>query len=181
MKSVLILAALATIVLSLGCATDPNKGVKDADAAHAADVRDTKEETARLEAGQEKDHAALDSEHTKQDANMDKQAAEDHSKYDQQHDAAESNVVEARRTFRAAATARLQQVDAKAVVLEGKRAAKKITEPSLATLRTNCAAVKASVANLDTVSDANWFATKKAVETNLAALEKDVNDIEARL
>lgn len=176
MKSVLTIAVLATTALSFACATDPNKEVRDVDAAHAADVRDNKEENAALEASQEKDHAALNSDHTKQDAGMDKQVADDASKYDKARDGAEANVVEARRSFRAEATARLDQVSAKATMLDGKH--KKSQEGLLASLRTNITKVKTSVATLDTVADAKWFESMKVIEASISAVEKDVKEIE---
>jgi len=181
MKSVFTVAVLATLTISLGCATDPNKQVIAANAAHAEDVADTKAETATMEGDQAKDHAVVDSEHEKQDASMEKQTVDDAAKFNKERESAMANVVEARRTFRAEANARLEKVDAKASLLESKRSAKKVTEPSLATLRSRYASVKTSVVSLDTVSDAAWFTTKKAIETNLALLEKDVNDIEGRL
>ena len=179
MKSILTLTACAA--LSFGCATDPNKQVTDANAAHAADMADTKKDTANMEAGQEQDHAALDSTHQKQDANMEKKTVDDASTFNKEREAAVANVVEARRSFRAEATARLEKVNAKATLLEGKKVMKKVAEPNLATLRTHYAAVKTTVANLDSVSDANWFNSKMTVESSLAALEKDVSDIEGRM
>lgn len=181
MKSVVPYLAVAAVALSFGCATDPNKQMKAADAEHAADVSDTNKDKAAMEANQEKDHAALDSTHTKQDATMDKQVADNNSKFDQKKDAAEANFVEARRSFKAAAAGRLDVVAAKATALDAKRAAKKVSEPGIATLRTHWAAVKASVAALDTVSDANWFATQKTVDASLSDLEKEAKDIESRL
>ncbi len=181
MKSVFSLAILSVLAISLGCATDPNKQVTDANAAHAADVADTKEETANMEASQAKDHAAVDSEHEKEDASMEKQTVDDASKFNKEREAAMANVVEARRKFRADADGRLDKVNAKATLLESKRASKKIAEPTLATLRTTYASVKTLVVNLDSATDANWFNSMKAVETNLVALEKDVSDIEGRM
>lgn len=181
MKSTLTLIALTTLALSFGCATDPNKEVKAVDAAHAADVKETNAEEAKLASDQAVDHAVLDSQHEQQDSKMDKKVADEVVKHDADRDAAELNVVEARKSFRVSATARLEQVDAKAVELERKRAAKKAVEPALANLKTQAALVRAAVTNLDTVPDAKWFATKKTVEANLASLESEVSAIETRL
>ncbi|MDP2344772.1 MAG: hypothetical protein Q8O67_27740 [Deltaproteobacteria bacterium] len=176
MKSLITVAALAAVVASFGCATDPNKAVKAADAAHAADVRDSNQENVELTEQQKKDHAALDSDHSKQDASLDKKFADDASKGDKAHDTAKADVVEARRTFRAEALARLQTVEGKATALESKK--KKSQEALLGTLRGNCAAVSAQMTGLDGMADAQWFAGKQAVESSLAALEKDVHEIE---
>lgn len=181
MKSGVPFLAVAAVALSFGCATDPNKQIKAADAEHAEDVSEAKKDKAAMEADQAKDHAALDSTHSKQDATMDKQVADNASKFDQKKDAAEANFVEARRTFKAAATGRLDVVSAKATALDAKRALKKVAEPGIATLRTHWAACKASVAALDSVNDTNWFATQKTVDASLTDLEKEAHDVEARL
>lgn len=170
-------ASLAT----LGCATDPNKQVRAADAAHTADLRDVAKDRSKLEAKEETDRAAADSDHQKDESSLDKKAADNTSKFDKDRDVAMANVVEARRSYRASATARLEQVDARTTVLENKRLAKKVVEPGIAGLRSRCATVKSSVAGLDTVSDASWFATKTSVDETLAQLEKDVHAIELRL
>lgn len=180
MKSVLTLTLLATTALSLACATtDPNKDVKAADAAHAADVRDTNEDTANLEAGQVKDHAGLDSDHVKQDADLDKQIADDAAKYYATREAAEANVVEARRTFRAAANSRLDKVENKASAIDSKH--KKSTEPLVAAVRKNAGVAKTALKDLDSTSDNKWFAAMQALDAKLAALEKDVGEIEGTL
>ena len=54
-------------------------------------------------------------------------------------------------------------------------------EPGIAVLRTRSTAVKASVMNLDTASDASWFTLKTTIDGNIAALEKDEGEISARL
>lgn len=178
MKSTALFAVLAALVLSLGCATDPNKQVVAADAAHAADVRDSRAEQDNLEAQQTKDHAALDATHEKQDGSMDKKIADDASKSNKEHVAAEANVVEARRSFRASATARLDQVEVKTAVLE--KAAKKGAAPMVTAVRTHLAKAKASLKSLDDVADAGWFNAKTSVEADIVALEKHLTEAESK-
>lgn len=178
MKSTALFAALAALVLSLGCATDPNKQVVAADAAAAADVRDSQEDQANLEAKQKQDHAALDSTHEKQDGSMDKQIADDASKADKDHVAAEANVLEARRSYRAAAIGRLEQVDAKTVVLE--KSAKKMNTQAVKNLRASYVKAKANVKSIDDATDAAWFNAKTNYDASLVALEKDLQDTESK-
>ena len=175
------LIALATVTLSFGCATDPNKEVRAADAAHANEVKAEGAAEDKLVADQRIDHAELDSEHAKQDSQLDAKVASDSVKYEADRKAAEANVVEARKAFRIAASARLEQIDAKATELERKRKAKKAVEPAIATLRADAALVRDAVMKLDAVTDAKWFNTKQEVDASIATLESDASAIEARL
>jgi hypothetical protein len=182
MKSMLPLALLA-VVTTFACATtDPNKQVKEADAAHVTDVKEGEVAEAKLAADQEGDHAALDSAHAKEDGAMDQMNAEDAAKWEKERAAAMANVVEARRTFQAEAISRLDQVDAKAKAIEAKRAAKKQQpEATLTMLRTNYFAARTDLAGLGVVADNKWFYSKKQIEKKLTALEKDMGDLENRL
>jgi hypothetical protein len=177
LKSIII-PLLAAV--SFGCATDPNKQMRAADADHAADVSATNKDKTTMEARQAEDHAALDSAHAKQDAGMDKRVADDAAKFDEKKDVAEASFVEARRTFKAAALGRIEVVDAKAAALETKRVMKHLVEPGIAVLRTRCATMKTSVAGLDNVKDAKWFATQKELDAGIADLEKEAHEIELR-
>jgi hypothetical protein len=180
LKTLLSLASLTALVVSIGCATDPNKQVRAADAAHTADVQATDKEGSQLAASMEKDHAALDNTHSQQAASLDKKVNDDDAKYVKDREAAGANVIEARRAFRATATTRLEQIDLKATSIEKGRGAKKV-ETSVAAVRTRAATAKASLSKLDAVSDSDWFASKQALETSLTDIEKDVHDIEQRL
>ena len=177
MKIFIVSIALAAVVASVGCATDPNKQVVAADAAHAADLRDEQEKKSELDAEHKQEHAALDSTHDKENGELRKDVADDKSKSAASHNAAEANVVEARRVFRAAAVARLEQVDAKTTVME--RAAKK-PMPMVTALRAHQVKDSATLKNLDTVIDADWFNAKTSLEVSLAALEKELAACESK-
>lgn len=174
-----VLAAAVLSLVAVACATDPNKAVVAADEAHAADVRDEAADKDALQAEQAKDHAALDSAHDKERGAASKQVADDASKFREDKNAAVADVAAARRSFRADAGARLDQVTTKTAIIEKK--AKKATKPSLASLKQHTDEVKKSVVELDSVADAAWFAAKTSLESSIAALEKDVSDIESAL
>lgn len=171
--------AIALVVLSLGCATDPNRQVVAADVAHEKDLRDNAAAKDALQADQAKDHAALDSDHVKERGVANKDAADDASAFAEAHRAAEANVEQARRAFRADVGARLDQIVTKTAAIEKK--ARKATQPTLPSLKTHTAAVQQSVIDLDAVSDAAWFDQKTRIESSVVALEQDVSAIESRL
>lgn len=181
MNPIFSTAVLCTTLVGIGCATDPARQVRDADAKHTADVRETEKERVDVAAQQEKDSVALDATHAKQDIKLDKAAADDWAADDKRQGDAHTKVHAARNSFQTGAVARLVQVEARVKVLEGNKARQKMLAPGLSSVRRSYDSAKEAVIELNEVSDRKWFAAKKVVDQDIHDLEDDVDDIEARL
>jgi hypothetical protein len=167
--------ALLSVAL-LACATDPSKEVRDSNKERVGDLRahdaDTNEVYAKDEAAAAQSNVELDKDTSKLDDTLGKKLDAN----DQRDTDARAAVTVARKTFRDEGGARIERADAKlAAVLFAKK--KPTNHPAVANVRAQIVSVKASLSQLDVISDESWFIAKTQVETNLAALESDVAKI----
>jgi hypothetical protein len=176
-RSVAAVATAALLGASLvACATDPSKEVRDARKERVGDIRehnaDTNEVLAKDAALAAESNVALDKDTSKLDDALVTKLDANAQRKAEAHEA----VAVARKTFREDGGARIERADAKLAAVLFARA-KPINHPAVANVRAQIVSVKASLSQLDVISDDSWFIAKKEVESNLAALESDVAKI----